>query len=124
MRLKGIVVGFASVCFAGAISLACGSSGNDKSDGGGGVPGLEAAAATIGFPPACETCIGANCASQFETCWADSACMNIEICTGECIEKEGKTPSTCSTEDCASDSGTVASLNECIVDLCPNQCGG
>jgi hypothetical protein len=134
MKLTTIFVGLAGVCFLGAMSLACGgSSSKSESDGGtsheasegdGNVPGLAAAAKTIGFPADCEACIGTNCASAFEACWPDSECMKTEICTGQCIEKDGGTPLSCSTVTCPSDGGAVMTLNECIVGFCANQCGG
>jgi hypothetical protein len=135
MKLKAIFVGLAGVCLLGGMSLACGSSSksDNGTDGGtsddaspvdGEAPGLAAAAKTIGFPPMCESCINTHCASEFEDCWAESRCKKIEICTGECIEKEGGTPLACTTGTCAADSGPGSALNMCLVGECAKPCGG
>lgn len=90
--------------------------------------GLQAAATMIGFPAKCEECIAANCCMpSFTTCWADPGCQTVELCTGNCIEKQGMSPLTCATSCAAeTDSGTVKAeadaLNQCIVTMCPTPC--
>lgn len=143
--------GLAGVCFVGVVSSSCGSNGGGSDAGldhsSPQVPGLEAATAKIGFPAMCESCIAANCAAQFEACWPDPACQKTEICTGRCVEKQGKSPYVCAYEVCAPDSGAseggadggfpdggftdgaipdsginVTNLNQCIVGLCSTEC--
>jgi hypothetical protein len=135
MRTKAMFAGLLSAGFLGALSPACGSA--TPSDGGGGdsgpvddssggaVPGLDAIAQTVGFPPKCEECIGKNCGEQFEACLADDSCKSIEICTGKCIEKQGMAGLSCLTSVCT-DGGPLATdvsaLNECITGDCATEC--
>jgi hypothetical protein len=89
--------------------------------------GLDAATAMIGFPAKCEDCLATSCCAVFNPCWSDPACQAVELCTGDCIEKQGMSPLTCATKCGAeTDSGATQTaanaLNQCIVTMCPTPC--
>jgi hypothetical protein len=138
MRRIAVRLVLAGVGFAGAIGVACGGGSSGASPADASSPaedegvdascaGVDAVAATVGFPAKCEECIAASCCGPFQTCFADPNCTTVEICTGDCIEKQGMSPLTCATKCAAdTDSGTVQTeaddLNTCIVTKCPTPC--
>lgn len=70
-------------------------------------PGLDAAFAGVGAPPACESCIGQNCLSQAEACYAASGCVAIEECIWTCIKQPGSSPENCALGCIGGDSGAL-----------------
>ncbi len=93
---------------------------------GGGCSGLDAEAMSLGLPPACATCVGMMCCSQYQTCVSNSACATIEACTASCIAGGGSAftcPGTCEAE---SDSGTgvkdAENFDTCIETNCLSSC--
>lgn len=111
MRMRAICGALACVGFVGALSAACGSPSAAPT-----VPDFDAKSQEIGFPPACETCIGQNCIQYYDSCFADAACAKVETCIGECVEKKGMMPSTCLAE--CSKAGTLTDFDMCIVSNC------
>jgi hypothetical protein len=101
-----------------------GSSGAGGSTGSGGpCTGEDAAAAGLGLPGSCETCVGKNCCADFQTCFGDPGCKATIDCVVDCYHKGG-TLETCAETTCATTSDSSASQAEanklefCLVDNC------
>jgi hypothetical protein len=77
--------------------------------------------------PQCDTCLGASCCAEDQTCGNDQECMAFISCIDGCFNQvDGGVDQTCETS-CESQypngANELSSLDACMQNSCASQCG-
>ena len=81
--------------------------------------------AVLDIPPACATCLGTSCCSQFGACVDDGACKDIVLCIAGC-RSGGGTNASCTPGCSAGTTGAgtleLDALEICVAAHCESAC--